>query len=128
MLKTIAIVAASLLVGAGAVQVLHAQSKPPGYLLAEVAVTVDKDAYMNSQFMKETVPTIKAAGGKYLAGGFNNGTALSGAPPANRIVLIQFENVDKAKAWYDAGQREREKTEGSKVASSFRILAIEGVQ
>jgi uncharacterized protein (DUF1330 family) len=75
-----------------------------------------------------TVPTIKAAGGKYLAGGFNNATALSGAPPANRLVLIQFENVDKAKAWYDAGQREREKTEGSKVASSFRILAIEGVQ
>jgi uncharacterized protein (DUF1330 family) len=69
----------------------------------------------------------RAVGGKYLAGGFNNATALSGASPANRIVLLQFESIDKAKAWYADGQAEREKKLGSKVASSFRILAIEGV-
>jgi uncharacterized protein (DUF1330 family) len=51
---------------------------------------------------------------------------LSGASPANRIVLLQFETFDKAKAWYADGQAEREKKLGSKVASSFRILAIEG--
>ena len=66
-------------------------------------------------------------GAKYLAGGFNNATALSGASPANRVVLLQFESIDKAKAWYADGQAEREKKLGSKVASSFRILAIEGV-
>ena len=37
------------------------------------------------------MPSIKATGAKYLAGGFNNATALSGASPANRIVLLQFE-------------------------------------
>jgi uncharacterized protein (DUF1330 family) len=114
------------MLGAGAIQALHAQAKPPGYLLAEVAVTVDEATYKDSEFMKKTVPTIKAAGGKYLAGGFNNATALSGASPANRIVLLQFETFDKAKAWYADGQSEREKELGSKVASSFRILAIEG--
>jgi uncharacterized protein (DUF1330 family) len=126
MLRTTAILTAGLLIGGGVVQVLHAQAKPVGYLLAEVAVTVDEATYKDSEFMKQTVPSIKAAGAKYLAGGFNNATALSGAAPANRIVLLQFESLDKAKAWYADGQAEREKKLGSKVASSFRILAIEG--
>jgi uncharacterized protein (DUF1330 family) len=65
---------------------------------------VDEATHKDSEFMKQTVPTIKAVGGKYLAGGFNNGTALSGASPANRIVLLQFETIDKAKAWYADGQ------------------------
>ena len=82
------------------VQVLHAQSKPPGYLLAEVAVTVDEAAYKDSEFMKQTVPTIKAAGAKYLAGGFNNATALSGAAPANRIALYS-EVVFRHEAPFD---------------------------
>ena len=46
--------------GAGAIQALHAQAKPPGYLLAEVAVTVDEATYKDSEFMKQTVPSIKA--------------------------------------------------------------------
>jgi uncharacterized protein (DUF1330 family) len=121
------VLAAGIMLGGSAIQALHAQAKPPGYLLAEVAVTVDEATYKDSEFMKQTVPSIKATGAKYLAGGFNNATALSGASPANRIVLLQFESIDKAKAWYADGQAEREKKLGSKVASSFRILAIEGV-
>ena len=121
------VLAAGVVLGAGAIQALHAQAKPPGYLLAEVAVTVDEATYKDSEFMKQTMPSLKASGAKYLAGGFNNATALSGAPAANRIVLIQFESIDKAKAWYADGQAEREKKLGGKVASSFRILAIEGV-
>ena len=50
-------------------------------------MTVDEATYKDSEFMKQTVPSIKATGAKYLAGGFNNATALSGASPANRIVL-----------------------------------------
>jgi uncharacterized protein (DUF1330 family) len=124
----VAAMVGSFALGAVAVQSLHAQAKPFGYLLAEVAVKVDEETYNNSQFMKETVPTIQAAGGKYLARGFKNATALAGAPAANRLVLIQFENIDKAKAWYANGQQERQDKEGSKVASSFRILAFEGVE
>jgi uncharacterized protein (DUF1330 family) len=125
--KFAVVLTAGFVLGAGAIQALHAQAKPPGYVLAEVAVTVDDATYKDSEFMKQTVPSIKAAGAKYLAGGFNNATALSGASAANRIVLLQFESIDKAKAWYADGQAEREKKLGGKIASSFRILAIEGV-
>jgi uncharacterized protein (DUF1330 family) len=119
-------VAAGFALGVAAIQTLQAQAKPPGYLVAEVAVTVDQDAYMNP-FMTETLKSTKDAGAKYLAGGFNNATAVSGAPAANRVVILQFENIDKAKAWYAGGQKEREKELGSKVASSFRIQAVDGV-
>ena len=38
----------------------------------------------------------QAAGAKYIAGGFNKAVALSGAPVANRYVVLQFDSVDKA--------------------------------
>jgi uncharacterized protein (DUF1330 family) len=120
-------VAAGFALGVAAIQALQAQAKPPGYLVAEVAVTVDPDTYMKSPFLTETMKSTKDAGAKYLAGGFNNASALSGAPAANRVVILQFENIDKAKAWYAGGQKERERELGSKVASSFRILAVDGV-
>ena len=107
--KFVLVLAAGFALGASAIQALHAQAKLAGYLLAEVAVTVDEATYKDSEFMKQTVPSIKAAGAKYLAGGFNNATALSRASPANRIVILQFESIDKAKAWYADGQAEREK-------------------
>jgi uncharacterized protein (DUF1330 family) len=128
MLKTVLVLTAGIIAGGSIVQGLHAQMKPPGYLLAEVAVTVDEKTYMDSDFMKQTLPSIKAAGAKYLAGGFNDATAVCGAPAANRVVLLQFDSIEKAKTWYADGQAEREKTLGRKVASSFRILAIEGAE
>jgi hypothetical protein len=42
------VLAAGLMLGAGAIQALHAQAKPPRYLLAEVAVTVDEATYKDS--------------------------------------------------------------------------------
>ena len=68
---------------------------------------------------------MKEAGGKYLAGGFDKAVGLSGIPPANRYVIVQLENMDKAKAWYEGGQRELERTVASKYAD-FRVIAVEG--
>ena len=70
-------VAAGFALGVAAIQALQAQAKPPGYLVAEVAVTVDPDTYMKSPFLTETMESTKDAGAKYLAGGFNNASALS---------------------------------------------------
>jgi hypothetical protein len=55
-------------VGGGAVQLLHAQSKPPAYLVAEIAVK-DEEGY-NENFQKATQKDILNHGGKYLAGGY----------------------------------------------------------
>ena len=71
------------------------------------------------------VRRIAQKGGKYLAGGFDKAVGLSRIPPANRYVIVQFENMDKAKAWYEGGQRELERTVASKYAD-FRVIAVEG--
>jgi uncharacterized protein (DUF1330 family) len=41
-------------------------------------------------------------GGKYVAGGFNKTTTLHGASPPNRVVIVEFESMAKAKAWWDS--------------------------
>ena len=67
-LEIIAAIACGLLVGGGAIQLLHAQSKPPAFVVAEVAVK-DKEGF-EKNFLKATQKDITDHGGKYLAGGY----------------------------------------------------------
>ena len=50
-------------VGAAAVQALHAQVKPPGYLIADVTVT-DEEGY--KEYVQKFPSTLTAFGGKFL--------------------------------------------------------------
>ncbi len=60
-LRITSAIACGLVVGGGAVQMLHAQSKPPAYVVAEVAVK-DKEGY-DKNFLKATLkgPTTVAS-------------------------------------------------------------------
>jgi Domain of unknown function (DUF1330) len=75
-LKITAAVAGGLLVGGGAVQMLHAQSKPPAFVVAEITVK-DLEGY-EMNFLKPAQKTIADHGGKYLAGGFNKTQSIVG--------------------------------------------------
>ena len=77
-------------------------------------------------FLKPTMKDIADHGGKYLAGGYNKTLSLSGAEPPNRVVIVQFANMDAVKEWRDQGATDMENTVGSKHAK-FRIYAVEGV-
>jgi uncharacterized protein (DUF1330 family) len=119
-----AAIAFGLFIGGGAVQLLHAQSKPPAFVVAEVDV---KDrAGFEENFLKATRKDIADHGGKYLAGGHNKTMSLVGSEPANRVVILQFPNMDAVKTWQDEGAMDMENTVGSKYAK-FRIYAVEGV-
>ena len=109
--------------GAGAIHGLHATATPPAYVINEITVK-DEDGY-KKDFLPGAQKAIDDNGGKYIAGGFNNTFSITGQPPANRIVILQFENMDKVKAWRDAARDAQEKI-GSKYAS-FRTFAVEGV-
>jgi uncharacterized protein (DUF1330 family) len=107
--KIAAAVIGSFVLGVGAANVLHAQAKPSGFVLAEIDEA-----------------NIKETGGKYLGGGFNKAIALTGAAPPNRVVLLQFPDMDAVKAFYvKEGQLEADI--GHKYAS-FRAIGIEGVE
>ena len=122
--KIAAAVIASFVLGVGAVSVLHAQAKLPAYVVAEIDVK-DQDGY-TKDFLPKAQANIKEMGGKYLGGGFNKAIALAGAKPPNRVVLLQFPDMDAVKAFYDKEGR-LEADVGSKYAS-FRVVGIEGVE
>jgi uncharacterized protein (DUF1330 family) len=123
-LRITAAIACGLLIGGGAVQLLHAQSKPPAFVVAEITVK-DQEGY-EKNFQKATQKDISDHGGKYLAGGYNKTLSLVGAEPPNRVVILQFANMDAVKSWRDEGAMDMENTVGSKYAA-FRIYAVEGV-
>lgn len=81
-------------VGAAAIQSLHAQAKPPAYIITEVEI-IDDAAF------KEFAPKVSAAmqpfGGKYLIRG-GQVVALEGQAP-KRVIVSTFENLDKAQAY-----------------------------
>jgi uncharacterized protein (DUF1330 family) len=123
--KIAAALIGSFVLGAGGVQLLHAQAKLPAFVLAEITVK-DEDGYMKD-FLPEARKIIIDHGGKYLAGGFNKTMTLEGAPPANRVVLVQFESMDAVKGWWNSGGRDASEKIGNKYAT-FRSFAIEGVE
>ena len=119
-----AIVTGSFVLGLGVAGVLHAQTKPPAYVFVEIDVK-DQDGY-NKDFLPKAQANIKESGGKYLGGGANKGISLNGAPPANRVVLLEFANVDALKA-FAVKQKQLEVEIGDKYAT-FRGIGIEGVE
>jgi hypothetical protein len=81
MLRTLGVLAAALLLGVGATQMLHQAeafqtahaeaAKPPGYVVFEVDVK-DRDGYSNV-FLPDAYKGIHAHGGKLMAGGYDKG-------------------------------------------------------
>jgi uncharacterized protein (DUF1330 family) len=79
-------------------------------------------------FVKEYVPPAQRAvldgGGKYLAAGTRT-LSIKGEPP-KRIVMMAFENLDKAQATFASRAFVEAANIGEKYAK-FRIYAVEGV-
>jgi uncharacterized protein (DUF1330 family) len=115
--------AAGFALGAGAIHGLHAAAAPPAYVISEIEVQ-DEGGYKND-FLSGAQKALDENGGKYIAGGFNKTFSITGRPPANRVVILQFENMDKVKAWRDVARDAQEKI-GKKYAT-FRTFAVEGV-
>jgi uncharacterized protein (DUF1330 family) len=93
-------VAAGLALGFVAIRGLHAQSKPPVYVVIEINEISDVDGF--KAFLKmdpSNVVEVKDADGRYLVR-TENVTALDGTAPKS-FVIIAFDNVAKAKAYND---------------------------
>ena len=107
-------------ISAAAIQTLHAQAKPPGYVIAEVNVK-DPNGY-KKDFLPVIVPIIQAEGGDYLAAGGQT-VSFVGAPPPNRVVIVQYESLSEAQEWW--GKAKDTLSIGEKYAD-FTIYAVEG--
>jgi uncharacterized protein (DUF1330 family) len=119
-------VALALLVGTGiggiAVQGLHAQPQPPAFYIAEIDVT-DQAGY-DKDFAEKSRAVAQAAGGKFLVRG--KAEMLKGEPPKNRIVVQQWESMDKLKAWFNSAEQKALRDVQDKY-SKVRIFAAQGL-
>ena len=113
----------SAALGAAAVQTLHAQTKPPAYNVAEITIK-DQDGY-NKEYLPLITKALTDAGGKFLVRGGKT-ISYQGAAPSPRVVVIQFESLDKAQAWMNSSSNKAAQAIGDKYAT-FRGYAVEGV-
>jgi uncharacterized protein (DUF1330 family) len=114
---------AGIAIGGFAVQGLQAQGKPPVYYVAEIDVS-NVDAY-TKEYSPKAIALTKQMGGKILAAG-QNAVAVEGDPPKKRVVIQQWESMDKLNAWRNSAEYKANREIGNKYAK-FRAFAIEGV-
>jgi uncharacterized protein (DUF1330 family) len=121
-------VLAGVAVGGIAVQGLHAQAKPPVYVIGMIDVSND-EGYAKEYAPKAT-EIVKAAGGRLIArGGAGGGvqvTTLEGEPYKGRVVVQQWDSIDKVKAWHGSTAYKENRKIGDKYAK-FRFIVLEGV-
>ena len=108
--------------GAVAVQGLHAQAKPPVYQITEIDV-LNQEAYLKD-YAPKAQAAIKAAGGKFLAAGGNT-TTIEGEPPKSRVVLQQWDSVEKIQAYRNSAAFKDLLPLRDKLAK-FRSFVVEG--
>jgi uncharacterized protein (DUF1330 family) len=109
--------------GAIAVQGLNAQATPPVYQVVEIEPS-DMETYLKD-YVPKAQAAIKAAGGKFLAAGGKT-TTIEGEPPKPRIVIQQWDSVEKIKAYRDSAAFKELLPLRNKLAK-FRSFAVEAL-
>ena len=94
----------------------------PAYVIVETDVT-DPEQY--EQYKAASPDAISAGGGRFLVRG-GVLAVLEGDWQPPRIVLLEFEDLEAAKRWYESRtyQEAKKLREG---AASFRAIAVQGV-
>jgi uncharacterized protein (DUF1330 family) len=116
-------ICAGVAIGAAAVQALHAQAKPPAYVIAEIDV-INPGPY-DEEYVPPAAKAIADGGGKYVVRGGDT-AAFFGEPPKPRIAVMVFESMEKARAAFDSSAYREAKKVGDKYAK-FRVYAVEGL-
>ena len=116
-------VLAGIGIGAAAVQTLHAQAKPPVYVVTEIDVT-NVDAY-TKEYVPIVRPIIAKSGGKLIAVS-QNPTSLEGTPQKSRVAINVYDSLEKAKAAREAADFKEARKIGDKYAK-FRAYVVEGL-
>jgi uncharacterized protein (DUF1330 family) len=126
-MKTHYVVTLAMLAGFGlgavVVQGLHAQAKPPVYQVVEID-PVNMDSYLKD-YVPKAQAAIKAAGGKFLAAGGKT-TAIEGEPPKPRIVIQQWDSLEKVQAYRNSAAFKDLLPLRDKLAK-FRSYVVEGI-
>jgi uncharacterized protein (DUF1330 family) len=94
----------------------------PAYVIAETDVH-EPEQY--ERYKAASPGAIAAGGGRFIARG-GELVVLEGDWQPKRLVLLEFENLDAVRRWYDSPEY-REARRLREGAASLRVVAVEGV-
>lgn len=114
---------AGISIGVVGVKVICAQQAkaPPAYVIAEIQVT---DAPTMQKYGEKMPETLAPFSHQYLVRGGKPQTLEGEAPKS--IVMIGFDNVEKAREWYDSSAYQSLKPIRQSAAKT-RMFIVEGV-
>jgi uncharacterized protein (DUF1330 family) len=92
------------------------------YVIANVDV---KDPVRYEQYRKMVLPTITKYGGRFLARG-GKVDSLEGPWKPNRLVILEFPSVERAREWWDSPEYAPAKAL-RQATSEGSLIVIEGV-
>jgi len=92
------------------------------YVIADIDVT---DPVTYEDYKKATPGSIAAFGGKFIVRG-GAAEVLEGEWKPNRIVVIEFENIEQARSWYDSPGYQKPKALRQS-ASRGSLFLVDGV-
>jgi len=116
-------IVAGIVLGAGLVEALHAQSKPLAYVVGEINVT-DPEGFAREFSPLARKALAEAPGYRALVLGGKT-VAIEGSAPNARVIINVFDNLDAAVQAYNSADFKAAKTIGDKYAT-FRTYAVEG--
>lgn len=111
------------ILGSAAIQALHAQAKPPVYMIAINEVT-DRDRYAK-EYVPPAQQSVKDHGGEYVAAG--PGTPVAGNLPQGPVVILRWESMEALEGWRNSPEFQAALKIGEKYAK-FNIVAVNGVK
>ena len=114
---------AGIAVGAGLVEALHAQAKPPAYVVGEINIT-DPDGFAKEFSPLARKALAEAPGYRALVLGGKT-VAIEGPAPKARVIINVFDNLEAAVQAYNSPEFKAAKKIGDKYAT-FHTYAVEG--
>jgi uncharacterized protein (DUF1330 family) len=110
-------------IGGAAIQSIHAQMKPPTYVVVAIRKITDADSFKTNVVAKAAA-ALAGSGGNYVIR-TDKITSLDGNPPA-RFVLIKFDSVEKAQAWHNSAAQKEIDAARAKSTDSLSFI-VEGM-
>jgi uncharacterized protein (DUF1330 family) len=116
---------AGVAIGGAAIQRLHAQAKPPAYLVIPILKVNDAAGFKAAVTDRPNAAAdLKAGGGQYVIRN-SKFTPVDGTPP-ERLVIIKFDSVEKAQAYLNTPGQKAVNEARKKMTNSLEFI-VEGM-